>query len=108
MEVSQTALELQDLALDLDQVTELQDSRVFRLKEGNAMPSYNEKDLVQGVILSLSLDQSLIERRGYTILDILSELGGLQGILISGISLILSVFNHKYLDNYLVSKLYES
>ena len=56
----------------------------------------------------MSLDQTLIERNGYTILDILSDVGGLQGILISGISFFLSILNHNYLSNYLVSKLYES
>ena len=33
-EISQTELSLQDLAIDLDKVTELQDSSVFRLKQG--------------------------------------------------------------------------
>ena len=56
----------------------------------------------------MNLDQTLIERSGYTVLDILSDVGGLQGILISGISLILSIFNHNYLENYLVYKLFKS
>ena len=51
---------------------------------------------------------NLIERSGYTVLDILSDAGGLQGILISGISLILSIFNNNYLENYLVNKLFKS
>ena len=42
----------------------------------------------------MNLDQIVIERSGYTLLDLLSDVGGLQGILISGISLILSIFNH--------------
>ena len=41
----------------------------------------------------MSLDQTLIERIGYTILDILSDVGGLQGLLISGISFILGILN---------------
>ena len=48
------------------------------------------------------------ERSGYTLLDLLSDVGGLQGILISGISLILSIFNHNHLDNFLVFKLFTS
>ena len=54
----------------------------------------------------MSMDQTQIQRSGYTVLDILSDVGGLQGILISGFSLILGVLNHNYLDNYLVSKLF--
>ena len=51
---------------------------------------------------------NLIERSGYTVLDVLSDVGGLQGILISGISLILSITNYNYLENYLVYKLFKS
>ena len=56
----------------------------------------------------MSLDQTLIERTGYTITDILSDVGGLQGALVSGISFILSILNYKNLDNYMVSKLFTS
>lgn len=56
----------------------------------------------------MSLDQTLIERTGYTVLDILSDVGGLQGIFVSVIFLFLSVLNHNDLDNYLVSKLFKS
>ena len=51
----------------------------------------------------MNLDQILIERTGYTILDILSDVGGILGIFVSGISFILSILNYNYLDNYLVS-----
>ena len=56
----------------------------------------------------MNLDMNLVERSGYTVLDILSDVGGLQGILISAISFILSIFNYNYLENYLVSKLFKS
>ena len=55
----------------------------------------------------MSMDQTSINRSGYTILDLLSDMGGLQGILITGISLILSILNNNYLENYLVSKLFK-
>ena len=50
----------------------------------------------------------MIERTGYTVLDILSDVGGLQGIFVTVIFLFLSVLNHNDLDNYLVSKLFKS
>ena len=56
----------------------------------------------------MNLNMNLIERSGYTVLDVLSDVGGLQGILISGISLILSITNYNYLENYLVYKLFKS
>ena len=56
----------------------------------------------------MNLDLVVIQRSGYTILDILSDVGGLQGILISIISLFLSTWNYNQLNSYLVSRLYKS
>ena len=56
----------------------------------------------------MNLDVNLIERSGYTVLDVLSDVGGLLSILISGISFILNIFNYNYLENYLVHKLFKS
>ena len=55
----------------------------------------------------MNFDMVFISRSGYTILDILADVGGLQGILISGIALLLNIWNFNYLDNYLVSKLFK-
>ena len=81
---------------------------MFRLVPGEIVPYNNAKKLVQGVTLQMSYDQLLVERSGYTILDLLSDVGGLQGILTSGIPLLLSILNHSYLNNYLASKLFKS
>ena len=92
----------------MDEATELQDLSVFRLKQGGITPSYNDKNLLQGITILVGKDQTLIERNGYTIIDILSDVGGLQGILISGISLLLSILNHNSLNVFLASKHYRS
>ena len=56
----------------------------------------------------MSMDLTLIVRDGYTVLDLLSDIGGLQGILNAGFSVILIFFNYKYLDSYLATKLYKT
>ena len=56
----------------------------------------------------MSMDRTLIERHGYTILDLLSDVGGLQSVLISGISALLSILNYNNLNSYLISKLFRS
>ena len=56
----------------------------------------------------MDFDQILIERHGYTITDLLSDVGGLHGILISAISLALGIVNLNYLEDYLVTKLFKS
>ena len=56
----------------------------------------------------MNMDLTVIQRDGYTVLDILSDVGGLQSVLISAFAILLSIWNHNYLNSYLVSKLYKA
>ena len=56
----------------------------------------------------MNLDLKVIQRTGYTVLDILSDVGGIQSILFSGMSLLLSIWNYNYLDSYLISQLFKN
>ena len=49
------------------------------------------------VEMNLSLRQ--VERSSYGILDLLSDVGGIQGLLVSFIGIILGVLNYNNLDN---------
>ena len=52
------------------------------------------------------MDLTVIERSGYTVVDLFSDIGGIQSFLSTFISVMLSFWNHNYLDNYLVSRLF--
>ena len=56
--------------------------------------------------VEMNMNVLMIARDGYTILDYFSDIGGIQGILVSGSAIILTVWNYNNFDNYLVSKLY--
>ena len=43
------------------------------------------------------------QRNGYTLVDILSDIGGLLGILTSLMTFFLNVWNYDYLESYLIS-----
>ena len=49
----------------------------------------------------------VIARDGYTFLDLLSDVGGLQGMLISGMAYVLAFWNYNHFDNFMVSRLYK-
>ena len=49
----------------------------------------------------------MITRNGYTILDLLGDVGGVQGIFISAMSALLSLLNKNVIENYLVSKTFQ-
>ena len=98
---------MQDLVVDFDEITQLQDSRVFSLERGGLIPYMEEDDLVQGIQIEVNANLTLIQRSGYHIIDLLSDVGGLQGLLISAISVFLSVWNYRNLENYLAVKLFK-
>ena len=58
------------------------------------------------ITLEMNLDQESLLRNGYTLLDVMSDVGGMQSILVSGLSLMVGLFNYKNFDNYLVTRLY--
>ena len=49
----------------------------------------------------------MIARDGYNVLDFLSDVGGMQGMLASLALFFLAVWNHNYFDNHMVSRLYK-
>ena len=48
------------------------------------------------------LNLTVVTRDGYTILDWISDIGGIQGILISAIAIMISYWNYNYFDNFMV------
>lgn len=105
LHISKKDLNLQDLTVKLDDITLLHDSSIFELRKSYMTAFHAEKDLIQGVWVQMDLDLTIVERQGYTALDALADVGGLQGILFSGFSILLSLWNHNHLDRHLVSKL---
>ena len=105
--VSKTRLSLQDLPLNLDTLTEIEDESVFKLERLSPRPKENVANLMVDLTFELNLDLRVVARTSYTILDVMSDVGGLDSILISGVSFFLSVWNFKHFDNHLVSRLYK-
>ena len=55
----------------------------------------------------LDLNRKLIIRKSYSFLDLLSEVGGMIGILSLFFSSVVSCFNYNNFDNYMVSRLFK-
>ena len=68
-----------------------------------------EKDpvLQTSIVIEASLDQLFIQREGYTILDLLSDVGGLSGIGIWMLDILVKILNYDYMNSYMASKLYK-
>ena len=59
------------------------------------------------VTFELDLNQKFILRKSYSILDLLSDIGGMIGILMGIFSSIVACFNYNNFDNYMVSRLFK-
>ena len=49
--------------------------------------------------IEMNLNQLVVARDGYTGLDLLSDVGGMESILISGCLILLGIWNYHYLEN---------
>ena len=105
--VSRFELELQDKPVNLDDLTVLYDKTAFKL-EKLANKTYEKDELVvMDVTIEMNLDLGLIQREGYDAFDVLSDIGGIQSIVITTFSALLGFWNYRHFDNYMASKLYK-
>ena len=49
----------------------------------------------------------MVQRKSYTVLDLLSDVGGIASILFSGCAFALGFWNYKHLDSFMVSQLFK-
>ena len=55
----------------------------------------------------MDFDVIQYKKSSYHLFDFISDIGGIQSILISVFASLVSIWNYKMLDNYLVSRLYK-
>lgn len=55
--------------------------------------------------LTVEMNQDLVfvQRTGYTILELLSDVGGVQAIVMSFMALLVGICNYKHFDTYMAS-----
>lgn len=58
------------------------------------------------IMVEMNLDMGLLARSGYTFTDVLSDIGGIQSILFSLISIAVGFFNYNHFDTYMASRLF--
>ena len=75
--VRQTKLNLQDMAIDLDEVTELESTQIFSVDAQGVVPEERYEEVIASFSIGVDLDQRVIQRMGYTFMDVLSDIGGI-------------------------------
>ena len=61
------------MVVNLDEMTELQDSSVFHLDKKSMIPYMEEDDLIQGIQIEVEANLTVTQRRSYNLVDLLSD-----------------------------------
>lgn len=101
-----TRIILQDELINLNQLTEKASETPFTIEMLPKQPYEKDREVQQDVTIEMNLNQRLIYREGYTALDYISDVGGIQGMLISFMAFILGILNFNYFDNHVVEKMF--
>lgn len=106
-QVSTTKLFLQDEIVNLDDFTELSDESIFKLELLPMQPYEEDLVTLMDITVEMNLDLRVVARNGYTFLDYLSDIGGMQSMLISAVAYFMAIWNYNYFDNYMVTRLFK-
>ena len=72
------------------------------------MRSYELDDIVvMEISIEMSLDLEVIVRNSFTIMDLLSDIGGIEIILSLAFGFLVSILNHGYFDTFMASRLFK-
>ena len=105
--VTRTEVRLQDKGADFDELTLILDKSMFEIEKKASRTYEKDYDVQMDITVEMNLSKVTVERSGYTFLDVLSDVGGIQGLLLSFCGLIVGIANYNNFDNYLASRLYK-
>ena len=80
---------------------------LFTLKKKELMPYEKFDNTWVSITFEMDLNLTTYERNVFTLFDMLSDIGGLSGILMTSFSIFMAVLNFHAFDNMMVSELYK-
>ena len=80
---------------------------LFKFEQMGAWPYEKDDNVWVSVNIERDLNMNAFERTVYTSFDFLSDVGGLAGILISGLWVFVNAWNYNSFDNYMVTNLFK-
>ena len=78
----------------MDELTQLENKQIFKLTRKSFQPAeWKEWNQMQ-ISIEMNLDVQSVSRSYYTLLDCLSDIGGILQVLLSGLAFALFVLNY--------------
>ena len=105
-QISMSKLFSQDEAVNMDDLTEMENGEIFRLTRLPQIPAENHPWQQMEISVEMNLDVTKVNRSYYSLLDCLSDIGGILQCLLTGIAFSLVILNYQHMDNYLASILF--
>ena len=91
----------------LDEVTLTNLTDLFTVRKVDVLPFEMPDKFWVSVSFEMDLNIMQFERKLYTVFDMLSDVGGLLGILTSICALLNAIWNYQAFDNFMVSRLFK-
>lgn len=95
------------MIVDFDSLTETQDDSIFKLNKLPDRPYELDYHAQFDLTIEMHLDTIEYKRKWYSLLDFVSDIGGIQSLLLSAFAFLVGVWNYNMFDNYMVSRLYK-
>ena len=104
--LQKSEIELQDGYFSFDEHTAIENDSLFNLSRQQMRAFEMNNSTVMAISFELDSDLRVLEREYETILEALGAIGGLEAIVLTFFSLIISPLSENNLAHYLISKLY--
>ena len=91
----------------LGDLTEESRDDLFEVRRLTSLPYEFVDNVWLSITIEMDFDVITYEREVYTSLELLSDIGGLSGMLMTVFGFVIMTWNYQVLDNYLVSKLFK-
>ena len=106
--VEKTVLELQDYDFAmLDSITRIDIDNLFRIQKQDLLPYEKFDNTWISVTIERNLALMHYERSVYTMLELISDIGGFNGALILLLAMLARTWNFNSFDNFLVMRLFK-
>ena len=98
---------MQDKPINYGSSTEYEADSIYRLKESYIKTVKRAPDQLMDLYFQVDYNKTVIERELYTILDFLSDIGGVIEIIVMSFGVVLAIVHHRYPEVFAASRLYK-
>ena len=109
-EITRAEAELQDLYLDFDSLTAYEVQTLYDIKQGQSrIVGLASEGSWSPMMFSfqMSLSKQILKRSHYSMLDFLSDIGGMQGLLLVSFGFLNAILNSQNSEELLIAKLFK-